>query len=29
MYLGILAGMEITQAQYERIVHCLPLQRGN
>jgi transposase len=21
--------MEITQAQYERIVHCLPLQRGN
>ncbi|BCT66975.1 hypothetical protein NNRS527_02376 [Nitrosospira sp. NRS527] len=29
MYSGILAGMEITQAQYERIVHCLPLQRGN
>jgi transposase len=22
-------GMEITQAQYEQIVHCLPLQRGN
>src|SRR5690348_12820211 len=22
-------GMEITQAQYERIVHCLPIQRGN
>ena len=21
--------MEITQAQYEQIVHCLPLQRGN
>ena len=22
-------GMEITQTQYEQIVHCLPLQRGN
>ena len=29
MYSDILVGMEITQAQYERIVHCLPLQRGN
>jgi transposase len=29
MYSGKLMGMEITQAQYERIVHCLPLQRGN
>ncbi len=29
MYLGILQGMVITQAQYEQIVHCLPLQRGN
>ena len=29
MYSGILQGMKITQAQYERIVHCLPLQRGN
>ncbi len=29
MYSCILMGMEITQAQYERIAHCLPLQRGN
>jgi transposase len=25
----MLMGMEITQAQYEQIVHCLPMQRGN